>query len=75
MESCLCSFFLYPKVLTLLCGKQSVRKIFFNSQGNTVIEKVRPIPSKKKINSYVMFHPPTRSFPNYEQNQGKRIND
>ena len=52
MESCLCSLFLYPKVLTLLCGSETCGKYYSNSQGNIVIEKVRPIPSKTKINSF-----------------------
>ena len=46
MESYLCSFLLYLNVLTLLCGTGSVRKRYFNSQGNTVIENVRQIHSK-----------------------------
>ena len=35
-------------------GKRA-EKCCFNSQGNIVIEKVRPIPSKTKINSWIVL--------------------
>ena len=63
MESCLCLFFLYPKVPTLLFGTRSVRKILFQLTGECSIEKVRQIPSKTKINSCILDRPYHSDYP------------
>ena len=49
--ACVHSF--YTRKYSHYCvERKACGKYYFNSQGNTVFEKVRQIPSKTKINSY-----------------------